>query len=65
MCEPRTEEALELVRCAEVNIRNLVKLGAGHPILELVAEQVNSAIAALEGEEPGEPDPRPGEEAVR
>lgn len=57
MSEPRIEEALEMARCAEINLDNLqgmVPLLAGHPFFKIVLMQVRTTIAHLEGDEVAE-----------
>lgn len=49
-----TEKALEAVRCAEINLQNMVEmmpaLGA-HPLLPIVKDQIATCIKELEEED--------------
>lgn len=47
--------ALEMARCAEINLENMVKIMpvlASHPLLPMVKMQIGECIKELEKEEP-------------
>ena len=49
-------KALEMARCAEVNIDNLIKVNpfiANHPFTQMVRIQIHECIKHLEEDEPG------------
>ncbi len=48
-----TDKALELARCAQINLENLTKQApvlSGHPMLLIAKTQLEQCIAALEEE---------------
>lgn len=49
------EQALEMARCVEINIDNMVRMMpalAAHPLLPIVKKQLRECIEALETEQP-------------
>lgn len=52
-----THQALEMARCAKINLKNMVDMMpvlASHPLLPLVNMQIDECIVALDDEEKGE-----------